>query len=103
MECFAGLGTGLAAALESELVFQTYTYVDNNIIAHKSVMHHLQQLGIRYPGQLSASAIQGCMLRIPIEIALIGYKDLKRLGRVDLVVAGWPCQRHSRAELGKGL
>ena len=28
---------------------------------------------------------------------------LKNLGRVDLVVARWPCQGHSRAGLGQGL
>ena len=103
VELFAGLGAGLAAALEAGLVIQTYTYVDNNIIVRRSAMHHLQQLQMRYPRQLSASAIQGCMSRIPTDIALIGYEDLKRLGRVDLVVAGWPCQGHSRAGLGQGL
>ena len=89
VEFFAGLGTGLAATLEVGLIIQTYTYVYNNIIARKSAMHHLQQLRIRYPRQLSASAIQGCMSRIPIDIVLFGYKDIKRLRRVDLVVAGW--------------
>lgn len=92
VEFFARLGTRLVVALEAGLVIQTYTYVDNNIIACRSAMRHLQQLRMRYPRQLSASAIQGCMSCIPTNIALIGYEDLKRLGRVDLVVAGWPCQ-----------
>lgn len=78
-------------------------YVDNNIIARRNAMHHLQQLRMRNPKQLSASAIQGCMSCIPTDIALIGYEDLKRLGRVDLVAAGWSCQGHSRAGLGQGL
>lgn len=85
------------------MVIQTYTYVDNNIIIRKNEMHHLQQLWMRYPRQLCVNAIQGSMLRNPIDIALIGYKDLKRLGRVDLVVAGWLCQGHSRAGLGQRL
>ena len=34
---------------------------------------------------------------------MIGEDDLYRLGRVDLVIVGWPCQGHSRAGLEKGL
>ena len=103
VELFAGLGTGLAAALEAGLSIQSYTYVDNNAIVSRAAKHHLQQLQMRYPKQLPASAIQGCMSRLPADIALIGQEDLQRLGRVDLVVAGWPCQGHSRAGLGLGL
>ncbi len=103
VELFAGLGTGLAAALEAGLSIQSYTYVDNNALVRKAAKHHLQQLQMRYPKQLPASAIQGCMSRLPSDIALIGEEDLLRLGRVDLVIAGWPCQGHSRAGLGQGL
>ena len=103
VELFAGLGTGLAAALEAGLSIQSYTYVDNNAIVSTAAKHHLQQLQMRYPKQLPASAIQGCMSRLPADIALIGQEDLQRLGRVDLVMAGWPCQGHSRAGLGLGL
>ena len=85
------------------MVIQTHTYVANNIIARRNAMHHLQQLWMRYPRQLSASTIQGCMSRIPTDIVLIGYEDLKRLGRMDLVVAGWPYQGHSQAGLGQEL
>ena len=103
VELFAGLGTGLAAALEAGLSIRSYTYVDNNIMVSTAAKHHLQQLRMRYPKQLSASAIQGCMSRLPADIALIGEENLERLGRVDLVIAGWPCQGHSRAGSGQGL
>ena len=43
------------------------------------------------------------MSRLPGDISLIGEEDLQRLGRMDLVMAGWPCQGHSQAELEKGL
>ena len=103
VELFAGLGTGLAAALEAGLSIQSYTYVDNNAIVSTTAKHHLQHLRMRYPKQLPASAIQGCMSRLPSDIALIGPEDLQRLGRMDLVMAGWPCQGHSRAGSGQGL
>ena len=69
----------------------------------KVAKHYIKQLQARYPRQLPASAVQGCMSRLPSNISLIGEEDLQRLGRVDLVMAGWPCQGHSRAGLGKGL
>ena len=53
--------------------------------------------------QLPASAVKGCKSQLPQDIALIREDDLHRLGRVDLVIAGWPCQGHSRASLEKGL
>ena len=43
------------------------------------------------------------MSRLPADIALIDQEGLQRLGRVDLVIAGWPCQGHSRAGSGLGL
>src|SRR6478672_6117109 len=103
VELFAGLGTGLAAALEAGLSIRSYVYVDNNIVVSRAAKHHLDLLRMRYPRQLPASAIQGSMSCLPADIALISEEDLQRLGRVDLVIAGWPCQGHSRAGLGQGL
>ena len=103
VELFAGLGTGLAAALEAGLSIRSYVYVDNNIVVSRAAKHHLELLRMRYPRQLPASAIQGCMSRLPADIALISEEDLQRLDRVDLVIAGWPCQGHSPAGLGQGL
>jgi len=34
---------------------------------------------------------------------LISEDDLRLLGHVDLIIAGWPCQGHSRAGSGRGL
>ena len=42
VEHFAGLGIGLVASLEVGLGIQAYMNVDNNIIACKSAMHHIQ-------------------------------------------------------------
>ena len=103
VELFAGLGTGLAAVLEAGLSIRSYTYVDNNIMVNRAAKHHLQQLRMQYPKQLPASAIQGCMSRVPLDVTLIGEEDLLRLGKVDLVIAGWPCQGHSRAGYRQGL
>ena len=89
--------------LEAGLSIHRYVYVDNHNTVHRAARHHIAQLRARYPGQLLASAIQGCMSQLPSDIALIGEEDLRRLERVDLVMAGWPCQGHSRAGMGHGL
>ena len=103
VELFAGLSTGLAAVLEAGLSVSTYVYVDNTDMVSKAAKHHIKQLQARYPRQLPASAVQGCMSQLPGDISLIGEEDLQRLGRVDLVMERWPCQGHSRAGLEKGL
>ncbi len=40
---------------------------------------------------------------MPLDIALLGAQDLTRIGPIDLVIARWPCQGHTRASRGEGL
>jgi site-specific DNA-cytosine methylase len=40
---------------------------------------------------------------LPLNIALLGAHDLARVGPIDLVIVGWPCQGHTRAGCGEGL
>ena len=58
---------------------------------------------VLYPDQLHPTAIHGCFSRLPRDVTLISEADLRHLGRVDMVIAGWPCQGHSRAGAGGGL
>ena len=102
VELFAGLSTGLAAVLEAGLSIHTCVYVDNNDILSKAARYHIKQLQARYPRQLRASAVQGCMSQLPGDISLIGEEDLQGLGRVDLVMAGWPCQGTLEQDWRKG-
>ena len=53
--------------------------------------HHLHQLMVLYPQQLPLIAIRGCFVHLPHDITLISEEDLRRLGPMDLVIAGWPC------------
>ncbi|CAK9224333.1 unnamed protein product [Sphagnum troendelagicum] len=57
----------------------------------------------RYPELLSRSAIQGYQRTLPLDIALLGAQDLAKVGPINLVIAGWPCQGHTRAGRGEGL
>ena len=76
MELFVGLSTRLAAVLEAGLSVHMYVYMDNNDILSKAARHHIKQLQARYLRQLPASAVQGCMSRLPGDISLIGEEDL---------------------------
>ena len=83
VEIFGGIGTGLAAVLEARITVRRYIHVDNGCATNRTVRHHIQQLLLRYPAQLSASAILGCCGQLPQDITMITDKDLRRLGHVD--------------------
>ena len=103
MELFAGIGIGLAAALEAGLKVGRYVHVDNGFAANRAARHHMQRLLALYPEQLPPSAIRGCFGKLPRTMTLVSEDDLRRLGHEDLVIVGWPCQGHSRAGSGRGL
>ena len=58
---------------------------------------------VLYPHQLHPTAIHGCFSRLPRDVTLISNINLRNLGPVDMVIAGWPCQGHSRAGPRGGL
>ena len=103
MELFGGIGTGLAAVLEAGLTVRQYVYVDDSPVSTRAARHHLHRLMVLYPQQLLPTTIRGCFGRLPRDITLISEEDLRMLGPMDLVIAGWPCQGHSRAGAGRGL
>jgi hypothetical protein len=57
----------------------------------------------RYLELLSRSVIRGYQWALPLDIALLGVQDLAKVGPIDLVIVGWPCQGHIRAGRGEGL
>ena len=91
VELFGGIGTGLATVLEVGLTVRRYVYVDNSLVSTHVACHHLHQLMVLYPQQLPPTAIRGCFLRLPCDVTLISEADLRHLGLVDMVIAGWPC------------
>ncbi len=38
-----------------------------------------------------------------IKHCIVGAQDLARVGPIDLVIVGWPCQGHTRVGHGEGL
>ena len=103
VELFGGIGTSLAVVLEVGFTVRRYVYMDNSQVSTRVARHHLHQLMVLYPQQLPPTAIHGCFSRLPRDVTLISEADLRHLGPVDMVIAGWPCQGHSRAGAGRGL
>ena len=103
VDLFGGIDTGLAAVLEAGLTDRRYIYVDNSQVSTRVAHHHLHQLMVLYPQQLPLIAIRGYFTRLPRDVTLISEANLRHLGPVDMVIAGWPCQGHSCARAGRGL
>ncbi|PTQ28729.1 hypothetical protein MARPO_0156s0026, partial [Marchantia polymorpha] len=74
-DLFGGISTGLAAVLESGILVRRYLYVEKDETARRVSSRHVTQL----------------------------MHHLDRVGHIDLVIAGWPCQGHTRAGHGVGL
>jgi hypothetical protein len=103
VKIFGGIGTRLAAVLKAGLTVKRYVYVDNSQVSTRVARHHLHQLMLLYPQKLHSTAIHGCFSCLPRDVTLISEADLRHLDPMDMVIAGWPCQGHSRARAGRGL
>ncbi len=103
LDLFSGISTGLAAVLQAGIPVRKYFYVERDEAAMRVSSRHLALLMRRYPELLSRLAIRGYQRALPSNIQLLGVQDLVRVGPIDLVIAGWPCQGHTRAGHGEGL
>jgi site-specific DNA-cytosine methylase len=77
--------------------------VEKDEIARRVSSCHLALLMQRYPELLPKSIIRGYHRALPLDIALLGGQDLVRIGPINLVIVGWPCQGHTRVSHGEGL
>ncbi|PTQ27347.1 hypothetical protein MARPO_0204s0011, partial [Marchantia polymorpha] len=103
LDLFGGISTGLAAVLQSGILVRRYLYVEKDETARRVSSRHVTQLMQRFPLLLPRSAVRGYQKALPSDISLLGALDLDRVGHIDLVIAGWPCQGHTRAGHGAGL
>ncbi|PTQ47547.1 hypothetical protein MARPO_0007s0008, partial [Marchantia polymorpha] len=103
LDLFGGISTGLAAVLQSGILVRRYLYVEKDETARRVSSRHVTQLMQRFPLLLPRSAVRGYQKALPTDISLLGAPDLDRVGHIDLVIAGWPCQGHTRAGHGAGL
>ncbi|PTQ43569.1 hypothetical protein MARPO_0024s0079, partial [Marchantia polymorpha] len=103
LDLFGRISTGLAAVLQSSILVRRYLYVEKDETARRVSSRHVTQLMQRFPLLLPRSAVRGYQKALPSDISLLGAPDLDRVGHIDLVIAGWPCQGHTRVGHGAGL
>jgi hypothetical protein len=103
LDLFGGISTSLTAMLQAGILVWKYLYVEKDETARRVSLRHLALLMRRYPELLLRSVIRGYQWALPLDIALLGVQDLARVGPINLVIARWPCQGHTRAGRGEGL
>ena len=99
LDLFSGIGTAMAAVARAGLNLKRWYAVERDDAAAEA-----------------AEILKACMEKesrramprrqaggIPQDIRHVSEAVLKQLEPVDLIVAGWECQGHSRAGAGKGL
>ena len=91
-DCVGGWPHGSAVCLYGQ------QYVDTCL-----ARHHFHHLMVLYPHQIHPTAIRGCFVHLCRDVTLISEADLQHLDLVDIVIAGWSCQGHSRVRPGWGL
>ena len=103
VELFGGIATGLAAILQTGIKVRQYVYVDIDPVARQVARAHIRTLRQQYPTLLPREATRRCFTALSDDIRLIDDVQLRLLGHVDLVIAGWPCQGMSMAGKQNGL
>ncbi len=103
LDLFGGISTSLAIVLQAGIPVRKYFYVERDEAAKRVSSCHLALLMRRYLEMLPRSAIRGYQWALPLDIALLGAQDFTRVGPIDLVIAGWSCQGHTRVGRGEGL
>ncbi len=103
LDLFGGISTNLATVFQAGILVRKYLYVERDETTRRVSLRHLALLMRQYPELLPRSAIRGYQRALPLDIALLGAQNLARVGPIDLVIAGWPCQGHTWAGHGEGL
>ena len=103
LSLFSGIGSDLEALLQSGYTVANYWAVEIHPTARRVSESRYQQLLLRHPGQISQEAVAQVHTRLPQDVELISEADIRDLGGVDLLIAGWPCQGHSKAGSGQGF
>ena len=100
---FSGIGTNLEAILSAGVDVEKYWAVEVDPVARMVAENRAIQMRQRFPFQVRKETALHLHTQLPQDVTLVTRGDLVALGGVDLVVAGWPCQGHSRAGGGRGF
>lgn len=80
-----------------------YLHVDNNGVAKKVAICHIDELHKHFPTLLSHAAMKRAFFALPSDISLIATQEITQQRLIDLVIVGWSCQGMSIVGLQNGL
>ena len=89
--------TGLQAIMKTGSVIKKYVYCDVHIKLHAIISTLLQRVSERYPEQFPISACSNALTDLPMDVHDITPRHWKRVGHVDMIIAGTKCPPFSQA------
>ena len=99
LDLFSGIGTAMAAVVRAGLPMKRWYVVERDPRAAEAAEVLRECMMQESWKQLPKRQAGG----IPQDIRYVSEAVLRQMERVDLIVAGWECQGHSRAGSGRGL
>jgi hypothetical protein len=103
VELFAGVGSSTQALMRLGYHLGEVVACEARGAARQAHAHSLRELHREFPSLVAFRTGAQLHHRLPQDIRLVSEANLRDLGPVDLVVAGWPCQGNSAAGEGQGL
>ncbi len=91
---------GLQAVLKTGRVIMKYVYCDVDSKHHAIVPTLLQRVSEQYPEQFPISAWSNALTDLPKDVHDITPRHWKRIGHVDMIIAGTECPPFSQAAKG---
>ena len=99
LDLFSGIGTAMAAVVQAGLQLKRWYAIERDETAAEAAECLRTCMEREYNRTLPKRQAGG----IPQDIRLVSEAVLRQMEPVDLIVAGWECQGHSRAGAGRGL
>lgn len=103
LELFSGVGAGTQALVRLGYQLGEVIACERRGAARQVHAEALQRLAAEFPDRLSRKAGARLHHLLPQDIRLVTKEQLRELGPIDIVIAGWPCQGSSAAGAGRGL
>ena len=92
--------TCLQAVLKIGSVIKKHIYCDVGIKLHAIIPTLLQRVSEKYPEQFPISAWSNALTDLPMDVHDIAPRHWKRIGHVDMIIAGTECPPFSQAVKG---
>lgn len=86
---FESIATGLAPILQASVKVRHYLYEDNDRLAKKVAIGHIEKLKKQFPTKLPKPTTKRAFTTLTSDISLISREEITRYGPIDLVIVDW--------------